>query len=69
MAKKMQHMADKINPRGGVSALCFSKPRAINLATATWTLRPEAVTCKKCMAIMKAAMPNAEVKSRPSSGD
>jgi len=42
------HMADKVNQHGGVSALCFSKPRAINLNVARWTILPEHVTCKKC---------------------
>ncbi|KKL62866.1 hypothetical protein LCGC14_2180880, partial [marine sediment metagenome] len=36
------------NQHGGVSALCFSKPRAINLNVARWTILPEHVTCKKC---------------------
>ena len=47
------HMADKVNQRGGVSALCFTRPRAISLSRACWTLRPEAVTCKKCLALLE----------------
>ena len=49
---KTYHMADKVNPQGGVSALCFGKPRAIDLTRALWTNRQEAVTCKKCLAIL-----------------
>jgi hypothetical protein len=51
--RKKYHMADGFNDRGGVSALCFGSPRAINLKVASWTIRPEAVTCKKCLQIMK----------------
>lgn len=36
----------------GVSALCFKRPRAINLRVASWSNRVEAVTCKKCLAIL-----------------
>ncbi len=49
MTKKI-HMGDKVNPAGGVSALCFVKPMPIDLRRATWTNRPEAVTCKACIA-------------------
>ena len=48
---KKYHMADLIMP-GYVSALCFAKPRAINLKVALWTIVPEAVTCKKCLRLM-----------------
>jgi len=51
---KTYHMADKVNPQGGVSALCFEKPRAIDLIRALWTNRAEAVTCKKCLKILMA---------------
>lgn len=46
------HMADKANQNGGVSALCFLRPRSINLTRACWTNRPEAVTCKKCLILL-----------------
>lgn len=49
---KEYHMADKIGPTGAVSALCFKKDRAINLKIALWTIRPEAVTCKKCLRLL-----------------
>ncbi len=42
------HMASLLNPNGDVSALCFAKPRPINLRVATWTNRREAVTCAVC---------------------
>ena len=44
--------ADKISARG-VSALCFPKPRAIDLKRAAWTIRASAVTCEKCLKILK----------------
>lgn len=47
------HKASMIHPNGGVSALCFSRPLAINLRKASWTIRNEAVTCTKCLALMK----------------
>lgn len=44
------HFAAKIRPDGAVSALCSKTPRAINLNVSSWTLRREAVTCRKCVA-------------------
>ncbi len=49
---KPYHRASLINARGGVSALCFAKPRSINLTRALWTNRDEAVTCQACLAKM-----------------
>lgn len=48
LRSKVVHMACKVTHSGAVSALCFSKPRAIDLSKATWTTRDEAVTCPKC---------------------
>lgn len=45
---RMRHRADKINAHGGVSALCFTTPRAINMKRATWVMNDDAVTCPKC---------------------
>ena len=50
---KVMHMASKISDRG-VSALCFATPRPILLSVATWTLRADAVTCRRCLAQLKA---------------
>ncbi len=50
---KKYHMASKVAQHGGVSALCFVKPRSIDLGRASWTNRPEAVTCIKCLRAMK----------------
>lgn len=47
MAKTV-HLAAAINLTGNTSAACFHEPRPINLKVATWTNRPEAVTCIKC---------------------
>lgn len=46
--EKVYHYAAKMNADGGVSALCFVKPRAIDLTRALWTIREGAVTCPKC---------------------
>lgn len=43
------HFPDLVNSKGGVSALCFNKPRSINLTQALWAFDPAAVTCKKCL--------------------
>lgn len=45
---KTYHLADKINPNGQVSALCFVRPRSIG-ANQRWTTDMRAVTCKKCI--------------------
>lgn len=54
MSQRIYHMADKTDRFGGVSALCYVTPRRINLKQASWTLRPEAVTCLKCRAKLEA---------------
>jgi len=51
--EKIFHRADKCNDKGQVSALCFAHPRPINLKKALWTLQDEAVTCAKCLKIIK----------------
>lgn len=54
MPVKIYHMASKIDQHGNVSALCYDKPRPIPLAKGhSWTIRSEAVTCRKCLARMK----------------
>ena len=55
-SERKYHFADKISARG-VSALCFPKPRAIDLKRASWTIRATAVTCKKCLTLLKARGP------------
>lgn len=51
--EKKYHKAKHLGPNGKVSALCFEKPKAIDLKKALWTLRDEAVTCEKCLKVMK----------------
>lgn len=46
---KIYHMASLVNQDGGMSALCFKRPRSIDLRRSLWTNRAEAVTCKKCV--------------------
>jgi hypothetical protein len=44
------HMAGLIRRTdGAVSALCFKRPRPINLEEALWTTDWSAVTCKNCL--------------------
>jgi hypothetical protein len=50
--RKPYHFAEKIRSDGKVSALCFQRPRAICLKVALWTLQREAVTCRKCLALL-----------------
>ena len=52
---KIIHRAGLTNEKGQVSARCFKRPRPINLEIASWTIRDEAVTCKKCLRWMAAA--------------
>ena len=52
---KVYHRASKIASNGDVSALCYAKPRRINLARESWTLIDSAVTCPKCRALIDAA--------------
>ncbi len=47
------HMGHLWGPDGSVSALCFKRPRAINLEHALWTITRDAVTCKKCLRMLK----------------
>lgn len=60
---RLRHRGDKINAKGGVSALCFPSPRAIDMKRATWVMSDDAVTCPKCRALILARgkTPNAEV--------
>lgn len=46
---KVYHIASKMNDAGEVSALCYKRPRAINLKRGqSWTLVPETATCPRC---------------------
>ena len=51
---RVRHRGDKINAQGGVSSLCFPKPRAIDMKHATWVMSDSAVTCPKCLALIAA---------------
>lgn len=51
---KIYHMAAKMNDAGDVSALCFKRPRKIDLRRSTWTIRPVAVTCPRCRKLLPA---------------
>ena len=51
--KKIYHLAKLISSIGNVSPLCAKKPRKLRMPKETWTNRPEAVTCKKCLTIMQ----------------
>lgn len=60
---RMYHRGDKVDAQGRVSALCFSKPRPIDMRRASWTLADAFVTCPKCAALILARRktPNAEL--------
>ena len=51
---RVRHRGHKIDMKGRVSALCFSRPRAIDLQRATWVMRDDGVTCPKCRALIEA---------------
>jgi hypothetical protein len=53
MREPVYHYAAKISPNGDVSALCFTTPKPINLRRASWTIRPNAVTCEKCKRLLQ----------------
>ena len=55
---KKYHLATLIGSDGKVSALCFERPRAINLEIALWTICEGDVTCKKCLQLMEADEPD-----------
>lgn len=46
------HKAKHLRADGCVSALCSKTPRAIDLKRASWTIRNEAVTCPRCLALL-----------------
>ena len=52
--KVIYHKAAYWFPDGSVSALCYKRPRKINLDRGySWTIIPEYVTCPKCRKILK----------------
>lgn len=50
--RKLLHRAKHFanDETGRVSALCFKKPRAIDMKRASWTTSDKAVTCPRCRA-------------------
>ena len=54
MKARIYHMAAAYAAGGlRVSAICYARARAIS-GRASWTTRPEAVTCPKCKALLTA---------------
>lgn len=51
-ARRRLHFAKFVRADGAVSALCFTKPRAIDLRRASWTLRRHATTCPACIGLL-----------------
>lgn len=49
---KIIHMAKAVKQFGGITAICFKRPRAISLSKASWTFRWEAVTCEECKKLL-----------------
>lgn len=62
---KPYHLAKLVDPNGRVSPLCATKPKALNLATDGWTLRPEAITCQACRFIHDQKLKFQQVKRKP----
>ena len=58
---RIYHRGTKVNRNGKVTALCFARPRAIDMTRATWTISDDAVTCPKCKALLlaRSKAPNA----------
>lgn len=52
-APKIYHRAKLISNNGDVSPLCAKIPRKLDLAKELWTNRDEAVTCPKCLEIIR----------------
>lgn len=50
---KKYHCGHLMREDGSVSALCFKRPRPIDLSKALWTNRDEAVTCQRCLRAMR----------------
>jgi len=47
--RKVYHIAAKFTAAGQVSALCYKRPKAIDLKRGqSWTLVPETATCPRC---------------------
>jgi hypothetical protein len=57
--RKVYHKAALIGADGSISPLCAKKPRALNLRLELWTLRWEAVTCRKCLSLRDPLTPRA----------
>ena len=58
-SRRTIHMAALVHESGAVSALCYSEPKRIPY-TASWTNRPEAVTCPKCKRVLATRRPGGE---------
>jgi hypothetical protein len=60
--EKIRHRAKLISKNGGVSPLCAKRPKKINLAKESWTIRDEAVTCPKCKALLASRLQKGDRK-------
>lgn len=70
---RVYHRAKHIGPNGEVSALCFKKPRAIDMSKrVTWTTNDAAVTCPACRKLIIAralAGPGGNERAATTKGD
>lgn len=55
MTGRTVHMMALMADNGDVSPVCAETPRPINLNKATWTVRWDAVTCRKCLKLREKA--------------
>jgi len=61
VSARIVHLAGSVSPCGDVSAVCFKKPRPIDMKRATWTTSTDLVTCKRCLAkLASSASPTAK---------
>ena len=51
--RKVYHFARQWRADGAVSALCYKRPRPINLRIALWTITVKAVTCPRCLKMIR----------------
>lgn len=47
--RKVYHFAHLFSGKGAVSPLCAEVPRRLRLRRELWTIREDAVTCKRCL--------------------
>lgn len=57
---KVVHLGAMVDPDGNASALCYRRPRPIDLRKASWTLADDLVSCPRCRKAIRDAQAAAE---------